>query len=90
MSTVTREEITQKIREVHDHISYWLAETTGQNFQQDEWSYEKGEGGGVTRIWEADEKNPSFPIENGGVNFSGIKGGALPEYVQNFKRLYQC
>lgn len=77
-----RDEITKRIKGVQKHISQWLEKTTGQTYKQDEWTYEKGSGGGVTRIWEAGD-DLEKPIESGGVNFSGILGESLPEYASS-------
>jgi coproporphyrinogen III oxidase len=44
-------------------------------YREDAWKYGKGEGGGITRVWEGEDDDP---IEKGGVNFSGISGADLP------------
>lgn len=67
-------EIADAYREVHDRISHFLAQTDGAPYREDAWNYERGEGGGVTRVWEN-----SVLIEKGGVNFSHIHGASLPQ-----------
>jgi coproporphyrinogen III oxidase len=69
----TEQQIEAGLREVHDHIADYLSEADGHRYREDRWDYEKGSGGGVTRIWEHSEL-----IERGGVNFSAIRGDSLP------------
>ena len=57
--------IADKYRAIHDRISAFLAEQDGASFREDVWNYERGSGGGVTRVWEN-----SALIEKGGVNCS--------------------
>ncbi len=66
--------VEHSMRSVHDHITEFLAKVDGQDCREDVWTYEKGTGGGITRIWER-----SKFIERGGVNFSGIRGEELPK-----------
>lgn len=72
-STPKAEEIESRFKEVQDHICNFLVEQDGVSYREDLWSYDKGDGGGRTRVWE----NGNL-IEKGGVNFSGIRGGSLP------------
>src|SRR3990167_2464273 len=72
MTTV--EEIIDTYKQVQDAICNFLVETTGQQFLEDPWEYNKGTGGGRTRVWEYQ----SGVIEKGGVNFSAIYGDQLP------------
>lgn len=67
------EQIADALRGVHDHITAYLTEADGHACREDRWGYDKGRGGGVTRIWEQ-----SHLIERGGVNFSAIHGDSLP------------
>ena len=67
-------EIAASYREVHDSISAFLAEQDGKRYREDKWDFDRGTGGGVTRIWE----NANL-IEKGGVNFSAIHGASLPQ-----------
>ena len=72
--TVTADEIAARYRAIHDRISRFLAEQDGTPCREDSWEYERGTGGGVTRVWE----NASL-IEKGGVNYSAIRGASLPQ-----------
>jgi coproporphyrinogen III oxidase len=67
------ESIEAAFRGIHDRIATFLVEADGTVFREDSWTYEKGAGGGVTRIWEGGPL-----IEKGGVNFSAIRGMSLP------------
>lgn len=62
------------MRGIHDRIAADLTAMDGHAPREDAWQYEKGRGGGVSRIWEG-----SALIERGGVNFSAIHGDALPD-----------
>jgi len=55
----------------------FLVEKSSQNYMEDVWSYQKGDGGGRTRVWE--ETHEGQAIEKGGVNFSAISGDQLPQ-----------
>ncbi|MCH7958790.1 MAG: oxygen-dependent coproporphyrinogen oxidase [Candidatus Hydrogenedentes bacterium] len=65
--------IQKGFREVQTHITDFLVEADGQPFREDKWDYDKGPGGGITRVWEH-----STLLEKGGVNFSAIHGASLP------------
>ncbi|MDZ4858102.1 MAG: oxygen-dependent coproporphyrinogen oxidase [Candidatus Hydrogenedentes bacterium] len=65
--------IESAYRGVQDRISGFLSAQDGVACREDRWDYDKGDGGGVTRVWE----NANF-IEKGGVNFSAIHGSSLP------------
>ncbi len=67
------EDIQAAFRSVQDHICDFLTEQDGVACREDRWGYAKGDGGGITRVWE--EANL---IEKGGVNFSAIRGTSLP------------
>ena len=66
-------EIQDVFRTVQDRICIFLNQENTKPFYEDLWDYEKGSGGGRTRVW---ENGPI--IEKGGVNFSGIQGTSLP------------
>ncbi len=68
------ETIADAFRGVHDRISGFLADADGTPYREDRWDYDKGDGGGVTRVWEG-----ATLIEKGGVNFSAIHGASLPQ-----------
>lgn len=68
------ETIETEFKNIQDHICDFLVQEDTRDFRQDTWKYEKGKGGGITRIWE-DAKL----IEKGGVNYSAIMGSALPQ-----------
>ncbi|NUM52525.1 MAG: oxygen-dependent coproporphyrinogen oxidase [Candidatus Hydrogenedentes bacterium] len=67
-------EIETAYRAIHDRISTFIAAQDGSPYREDNWDYERGTGGGVTRVWE----NAGL-IEKGGVNFSAIRGDSLPQ-----------
>ncbi|GMW00147.1 MAG: coproporphyrinogen oxidase [Candidatus Hydrogenedentota bacterium] len=69
----TAEVIQARFRAIHAAICDFLVASGGVAFREDQWHYEKGSGGGVTRVWEGNGL-----IEKGGVNFSAIRGLALP------------
>ena len=70
---LNQDQIADGLRGVHDHITDFLTESDGNACREDRWDYDKGSGGGVTRIWEHSDL-----IERGGVNFSAIHGDSLP------------
>jgi coproporphyrinogen III oxidase len=89
VNDVTTEEIQEEFKKVQNHICEFLEKTCDQKFFEDKWDYNKGTGGGISRVWEgsfADFENYSDPdfwkkeniVEKGGVNFSGISGNSLP------------
>jgi coproporphyrinogen III oxidase len=83
MSELGASQIEDGMKEIQTHISSWLVKAAdGQAFLEDPWDYHKGQGGGITRVWEGDDKSV---IEKGGVNFSGIRGDQLPAYVSKAK-----
>ena len=47
------EEISRQLQEVQDHICSFFVDRTGEQFTEDCWKYDKGKGGGRTRVWEA-------------------------------------
>ena len=64
-----RDEFKKIQNEISDAVQSW-----GEvEFLQDLWTYEKGDGGGDTRVWEQ-----AHLLEKGGVNFSAICGAQLP------------
>ncbi len=60
--------IKEEFKAVQDHICQGLNEVAEQNFQEDLWEYEHGNGGGRTRVY------ADGIIEKGGVNFSAVEG----------------
>ena len=63
-----RESVTSSFKKVQNEICTALSAETNQNYQEDIWTYDKGDGGGITRIFQGDV------IEKGGVNYSGLSG----------------
>ncbi|MFZ9035638.1 MAG: oxygen-dependent coproporphyrinogen oxidase [Francisellaceae bacterium] len=61
---------------LQDRICESLAAVDGKVFHEDNWCYEKGVGGGRTRVLEGGDV-----IEKGGVNFSHVKGEQLPPSI---------
>jgi len=72
---VSLEEINEGLKNIQDHICKFLFDKTQQNHIEDVWDYEKGSGGGRSRIWEGNEHDV---FEKAGVNYSGITGTDLP------------
>ena len=61
-------------RDLQSRICAGIADCDGsRDFLADEWQYENGEGGGLTRTLEG-----GVVIEKGGANFSLIRGETLP------------
>ena len=58
----------KSFQKIQTKICSQLSETTQQEFIEDKWSYDRGTGGGITKILTGDI------IEKGGVNFSNIEG----------------
>ncbi len=69
-----RDEVAQRFRAVQDHICSFLDAENGKRHHEDAWTYEKGEGGGRTRVYD----DGGDLLEKGGVNFSALTGGSLP------------
>jgi len=74
---LTSEKIAEGFKKLQDSICAWLTEETGEQYIEDCWDYDKGTGGGRTRVFEGDV------IEKGGVNFSCIGGPQLPSAALN-------
>lgn len=55
-------------QQIQNKICSQLATVTEQNFKEDSWNYDKGSGGGITRIFSG------AILEKAGVNFSSITG----------------
>lgn len=71
-----REKVIQSFKSLQDEICEFLVAETGQKFREDEWEFERGSGGGITRIFEGEV------IEKGGVNFSAIEGELSEKLIQ--------
>jgi coproporphyrinogen III oxidase len=67
------EKIQEGFKDVQNDICGFLNEHNDKSYEEDLWTYEKGNGGGITRVW----ADGDF-IEKGGVNFSAIRGTSLP------------
>jgi coproporphyrinogen III oxidase len=67
------ETIQQEFKNVQNDICAFLDENNDKPYREDLWEYEKGNGGGITRVWSGGDL-----IEKGGVNFSAIRGTSLP------------
>jgi coproporphyrinogen III oxidase len=79
MAAITLDDVERSMREVQDHIANWLESVSGgQKYHEDIWEYNKGSGGGRSRIWEG---SANAVLEKAGVNFSRIDGSQLPKYV---------
>ena len=67
------ESIQERFKGVQNDICAFLNEHNDRPYREDLWEYEKGNGGGITRVWSDGDL-----IEKGGVNFSAIRGTSLP------------
>lgn len=67
-------EIQDGFKDVQNDICALLNEHNSAAYHEDCWKYEKGKGGGITRVWAEGDL-----IEKGGVNFSAIRGTSLPQ-----------
>ncbi|WP_440682994.1 oxygen-dependent coproporphyrinogen oxidase [Cysteiniphilum halobium] len=65
---------------LQDDICAKLEEIDGTTFQEDNWQYQNGLGGGRTRVLENGQV-----IEKGGVNFSHVEGNELPKAILAMK-----
>ncbi len=65
---ISKELVQEKFKEIQDSICSALSAESGQEYKEDNWDYESGKGGGITRIFTGDI------IEKGGVNFSALTG----------------
>ena len=73
------QEISNSFKKTQDTICGWLSNSTKEKYQEDLWDYEKGEGGGCTRVFCGDI------IEKGGVNFSSLSGELNPKLAEKLK-----
>ena len=76
---ISKELIQDKFREIQGSICSALSAETGQEFREDIWDYESGEGGGITRIFTGDV------IEKGGVNYSALNGKLSDKIASKLK-----
>ena len=65
---ISKELVREKFKEIQNSICSAITSETNQKYQEDNWEYKSGEGGGITRIFTGDI------IEKGGVNFSSLSG----------------
>ena len=65
---ITKELISQEFQKIQNDICSALSAETGQDYLEDRWDYQAGDGGGITRIFQREI------IEKGGVNFSSLSG----------------
>ncbi|MBK2124769.1 oxygen-dependent coproporphyrinogen oxidase [Fangia hongkongensis] len=80
MNTNKVEEVKHYLLTLQDTICEELSTVDGKNFQEDNWQYDKGTGGGRTRVLEN-----GYVIEKGGVNFSHIQSEKLPQAILKMK-----
>ena len=65
--------VSENFKKVQDHICKGFKDFGEVDFFEDLWQYEKGSGGGRTRVIE-----DATYLEKAGVNFSAIQGSQLP------------
>ena len=78
MTTSRFDQVAEAFKKVQDHICNGFTQNGEVEFLEDLWSYDKGEGGGRTRVWE-----DATYLEKAGVNFSAISGAKLPPSALN-------
>ena len=71
--------ISTSFQEVQNNICGWLEESTKEKYKEDLWDYERGNGGGRTRIFCGNI------IEKGGVSFSSLSGRLNPKLADKLK-----
>jgi len=77
------EDIQEGFKKIQNSICNFLIQETNEHYQEDVWAYHKGEGGGITRVWEGDAEKSI--LEKAGVNYSGISGQNLPTAAAHLK-----
>lgn len=81
--TPDRETVTEAFRALQDRICHGLELLDGrERFREDLWHYERGEGGGRTRVL-----SQGGLFEQGGVNFSALSGTELPATASDHLQL---
>lgn len=73
-----REQVSKYLKTLQDQICESLSNIDGGQFIEDAWQHKNGSGGGRTRVLSG-----GTVIEKGGVNFSHVKGTALPPAATN-------
>ena len=76
---ISKELVQEKFREIQESICSALSAESGQEFREDQWDYESGDGGGITRIITGDV------IEKGGVNYSALSGNLSEKIASKLK-----
>ena len=76
---ISKELVQERFREIQESICSALSAESGQEFREDQWDYESGEGGGITRIFTGDV------IEKGGVNYSALRGSLSEKIASKLK-----
>ncbi len=74
-----RNEVIAAFQQLQDDICAALVKESEQDFKEDNWEYDRGEGGGRTRIFQGDM------IEKGGVNFSALSGKLSEKIARKLK-----
>jgi len=78
--STSADKIEAAFKSVQTHICDFLVQESGQAYIEDLWDYDKGAGGGISRLWEAPlDEDVHLMLEKAGVNFSGIHGPSMPE-----------
>ena len=72
-----KQNIIETFKDIQNHICNGLKDLTNQNFEEDKWKYNQGEGGGITRIFS------DGLIEKAGVNFSSLSGNLSEKIGKN-------
>ena len=82
MAEISSKVIEEEFKRIQNEICEFLISNSGENYTEDLWNYDKGTGGGITRVWETksnEDGDLNVVIEKGGVNFSSIAGDTLPQ-----------
>ena len=76
---ILKELVQEKFKEIQASICSALSIESSQEFREDQWDYESGDGGGITRIFTGDV------IEKGGVNYSALSGNLSEKIASKLK-----
>jgi len=74
-----RKEVMAAFQQLQDDICDGMVKVSEQEYKEDQWEYDRGEGGGRTRVFQGEA------VEKGGVNFSALSGQLSEKIAQKLK-----
>ncbi len=83
-STLTIEEIQNTFKDIQNKICQFLVVETGQAYLQDQWDFQKGTGGGISRVWEGSPS--SSVLEKGGNGDISLSLIQLFKFIKLFNK----